>query len=171
MFNMKSLALCSILIGGMGIGSSFAQSPQTANLTVTATVTGSCSITAGTLALTYDPVVTNLASAATGSTTLAVACTSGTNGTITLGQGLTPLSTSTDAVPVRQAANGTNLLTYYLYQDAVNSHVWGNTAASGEVYPGTGTQGSVTVYGAIPAAQTTVPAGTYSDTVVATITF
>ena len=48
--------------------------------------------------------------------------------------------------------------------------VWGGTAASDVPHTGTGTETSLTVYGRIPAGQN-VPAGSYSDTVVATVTF
>ncbi len=170
MSNRKNLALCSILLAGIGIAPAFAGT-ATSNLSVTATVTASCSINAGALALNYDPVVANQSTASTSTATLTVACTSGSASTITLGQGTNAATGSTDAAPQRRALNGTaNYLNYGLYSDAAYQTLWGNTSATGAAYTGTGTTGTVTVYASIPAAQN-VPAGAYSDTVVATVTF
>ncbi|MDF0544405.1 spore coat U domain-containing protein [Sphingobium sp. H39-3-25] len=75
----------------------------------------------------------------------------------------------------RTMKNGASTLQYNLYTNAARSQVWGN---------GTGGSVAVTnnfsallavdqttpVYGRIPAGQN-VPAGTYSDTIVVTVTF
>jgi len=65
---------------------------------------------------------------------------------------------------------GTNYISYSLFQDSARTTAWGNTAATGVVHTGTGTLTSISVYGQMAAAQN-VPAGSYSDTVVATVTF
>jgi spore coat protein U-like protein len=144
-------------------------STVTGTMTVTASVAVSCSITAGTLAFgAYDTVV---GAAVQGSTTLSVTCTKGGTATVTLGQGSNPASGSTDATPLRQMANSTNRLGYSLYQDSSRSVVWGNTGATGYSYTSTGNSNDpLTVYGTITASQN-VPAGSYSDSVVATMTF
>jgi spore coat protein U-like protein len=165
---MKFLALCSILIAGAG--TAFAGT-ATSNLAVTANVTASCSINAGALALTYDPVVANQATASTSTATLSVACTTGSASTITLSQGSNAGAGSTDATPLRRALNGTtDYLNYQLYSTPDYQTVWGNTNATGASHTGTGTTDTVTVYASIPASQN-IPAGSYADTVVATITF
>jgi spore coat protein U-like protein len=64
----------------------------------------------------------------------------------------------------------THVLTYSLYQDSGHLTVWGNTAGTAVSHTGTGTATALTVYGAVDPGQS-VPAGNYSDTVVATITF
>jgi spore coat protein U-like protein len=62
-------------------------------------------------------------------------------------------------------------VTYGLYRDAARSLAWGATTgvntASGT---GTGTTQTLTVYGRV-APQTTPKAGTYTDTIVATVTY
>lgn len=63
-----------------------------------------------------------------------------------------------------------HFLSYALYQDTGRTTVWGNTGGTGVANTGTGTQNALTVYGAVAAGQA-VPAGSYSDTVVATVTF
>jgi spore coat protein U-like protein len=65
---------------------------------------------------------------------------------------------------------GTSFLTYGLYSDAGRATVWGNSATTDVEHTGTGTLTAITVYGRIPSGQN-VPAASYSDTVVATVTF
>jgi spore coat protein U-like protein len=162
----STFALCA---GSLG-GNSYATT-ATSNLSVTATVAANCSISAGTLAFgSYDPVVTNASAALNGSGTVNVTCTNGTSATITLGQGSNPAGGSTDAAPARQMANGANRLSYDLYSDAARTTVWGNTAGTGLGHTGTGAAVALTVYGSVPGGQNK-PAGSYSDTVVATVTF
>jgi spore coat protein U-like protein len=141
------------------------------NMTVSATVSNNCTISAGALAFgTYDPVSANAAADLTGTATLTVACTSGGSATIDLDQGLHAAGGSTATVPLRQLDDGAaHDLAYFLYQDANRSTVWGAAAASA-AYTGTGAATSVTVYGKVTAGQN-VPAASYSDTVVATINF
>jgi len=90
---------------------------------------------------------------------------------LTLGQGSHANTGSSDAAPLRRLQDsGSNVLTYSLYQDSGRNTVWGNTALTGVSHTGTGSATSVTVYGQIAAGQN-VPAGNYSDVVVATVTF
>ncbi len=67
-----------------------------------------------------------------------------------------------------------NTLSYNLYVDAARLLVWGNGASGtsryGPVIPLLAIDVTVPIYGRIPAQQT-VPAGTYSDTLVMTMTF
>jgi spore coat protein U-like protein len=66
---------------------------------------------------------------------------------------------------------GGGVLQYDLYLDPVHLVVWGDGAdLSTSRFVGVGLLGSVTFYGSIPARQS-VPAGSYSDTLVATIYF
>lgn len=139
------------------------------NMGVSATVAASCTISAGALAFgAYDPVA---GGAVDGTATLSVACTAGSTSEITLGQGANADLGSNDDVPLRQMASGADRLSYTLYQDNSRSVVWGNSsAASAEYVSGSAVASNVTVYGTIDAGQD-VPAGSYSDTVTATITF
>lgn len=167
---MKStvLAIACMLIAGAS--SAFAGT-ATSNMGVSAIVSANCTISAGALAFgAYDPVVANAATPLPGTATLTVTCTNGAPSTLTLDQGLNPAGGSTNAAPLRQMASGGNFLSYSLFQDNALTVPWGNTAGTGAPYTGTGASGSVTVYGQVAAGQN-VPAGTYNDTVVATITF
>jgi spore coat protein U-like protein len=68
-------------------------------------------------------------------------------------------------------ANGANYLGYALYQDSGHATVWGNTPATAPAaVAGTGLAQNTTVYGQVAAGQD-LPAATYTDTVVATVTF
>jgi spore coat protein U-like protein len=66
--------------------------------------------------------------------------------------------------------DGTHFLSYALYSDTNRTAVWGNTSGTGVASTGTGAAVSLPVYGAVSSGQN-VPAGSYTDTVVATVTF
>jgi spore coat protein U-like protein len=141
------------------------------NLTVTATVISSCSISNSPVAFgNYDGIVTNATTALTGNGSLTVTCTTGSPANIQMSQGANPATGSTAAVPLRRLANGTNYLSYSLFQNSALTTVWGNTTGTGATYTGTGTSSTITVYGSVASGQNE-PVGSYSDTVVASITF
>ena len=143
----------------------------TADLSVTATVSNNCTISASAVAFgSYDPIVANKSADLQGTGTVTTTCTNGASVTVTLGQGSNPAQGSTDDVPLRQMASGTNKLSYFLYQDENRTTVWGNTSGTGKSDTGTGSASELTIYGKVPQNQN-VPAGSYSDTVVATVTF
>ncbi len=73
-------------------------------------------------------------------------------------------------VAQRKMTSGANGLNYNLYTDAAHGTVWGASSVSGSTSGVTG-NASHTVYGRIPASQTTVVPGTYADTIVVTVTF
>jgi spore coat protein U-like protein len=100
-----------------------------------------------------------------GSSQLSVTCTSGLPFSISLNGGL-----SNAAPAQRKMANGSNSITYGLFQDAARTQLWGSLAGLLASGTGTGLVQRLTVYGRVPA-QPTPPAGTYSDTVVMTITY
>lgn len=152
-----TLAAMVMLIGG---GLAWAGTASD-SFNVTATVVTNCQIqTPNTLAFgNYDPLS---ATPTDGSTTFQVRCTKGTSAWVGLNDGLNG---------TRFMASGTNLLDYELYQDSARTTVWGNTSATGVAYNATNNGWfTLTVYGRIPAGQD-VPAGSYLDTVTATINF
>jgi spore coat protein U-like protein len=65
---------------------------------------------------------------------------------------------------------GPETITYGLYRDSARSLVWGSLAGSTVSGSGNGTATAHPVYGRVPP-QATPPPGTYSDTVVATVTY
>jgi spore coat protein U-like protein len=136
-------------------------SPQTSNLSVTATVAKSCSIaTAGNVAFgTYDALGASL----TGNGSFTVNCSKGTTWDVKLDNG-------TNAVgAVRNMKDPVSLdkLAYELYKDAGHTIVWNATTFNSGTGPGPTT---LTVFGTLANGQFVTP-GSYSDTVVASILF
>ena len=136
----------------------------TANLTVTATVLSTCSVTAGSLAFgNYDPTsASNVDQAGT----FQVTCTKGTSATVGLDTG------SNASGSTRRMTDGTDFLSYELYKEAARTNVWSNSGlglVSLAAAPSNTAQ-TLTVYGRISGSQN-VGAGSYSDTVVITVTF
>lgn len=162
--------LSAVAVIAIASVSGFAQT-ATSDLSVTATVSNNCTITTSAVAFgAYDPIVANASTPRDAAGTVTVTCTSGAVTKITLGQGVNFNTGSTDAAPNRRMINGANFLSYAIYQETGRTTAWGNTALTGVAHTGTGTETAISVYGRIPAAQN-VPAASYSDTVVATVTF
>ena len=171
-FNARMLPLAGAVALALGVASSVDAATATSNLSVTASVTANCTISTTPVAFgAYDPVVTNASAALNGTGAVSVTCTNGATTTVTLGQGGNADTGSTAAAPVRRLKDaGTNFLSYALYSDTGRTTVWGDTAPTGVAHTGSGTLTALTVYGQIPGGQNVAPAS-YSDTVVATITF
>jgi len=103
----------------------------------------------------------------TGTTTVNVTCTADLPYQIGLDGGTTAGGDTT----TRLMTDGTDTVTYRLFQDAARTVNWGNTAGADTLAStGTGSGQTFSVYGVLPA-QTTPPAGIYSDTVGVTVTF
>jgi spore coat protein U-like protein len=97
-------------------------------------------------------------------------CTNGAYAVITLSQGSYPATGSSDTAPSRRLKNGgsDNYLSYTLYKDYQKTLIWPSSDSNGIFSDGT--EQSTTVHGEITPGQN-VPAGTYTDTVVATVTY
>lgn len=143
------------------------------NLNVSASVSANCTITANGLSFgDYDPIVTNASAHLEQTGTLSVTCTNQSAATITLDQGANPDTGSTAIAPLRRMKDtGTSYLSYKLYSDASRTVVWGDDASVDVDYTGTGSSENVTIYGRVDSGQTSAIVGSYTDTVVATITF
>ena len=170
---MRNTFVKSALVAAMLLGLSGAAlaGTDTSSLTVSATVAASCTIdaSAGLAFGSYDPVVANKTTDLDASGLISTTCTNGSAATITLGQGANLDAASTDAVPLRRMVGGTtDFLAYALFTDGGRTTTWDNT--TGNPVTGTGVAVNTTVFGRIPAAQN-VPANSYNDTVLATITF
>lgn len=141
---------------------------------MTATVATNCTINTTTqLAFgTYDPLGANASTPLNGTGQIQVACTKGTNSPL-IGMDLGQNASGT----TRRMAAGGEYLNYEIYQpDAAGTGcpyttVWGNGGAA-RYDPGTvnKTGKNITVCGRIPENQD-VAAGSYTDTVTATINF
>ena len=136
-------------------------------MSVTATVTANCTIS--TSALAFGSVNTISGSNIDGTGGLSITCTNGTAWAASAGVG----SGAGASFANRKMAAGANLLNYNIYTTAARNTVWGDGTASTATIGGTGSGGvqAVTVYGRVASGQTTVPAGSYADTVAVTITY
>lgn len=164
MFSKTRTATLGLLVGAalvFGSGVASAQSsPQTASITVTATVVNSCTITGATIAFTsYNPLS---ASNVTADASLGVRCTKGATPRLTLNGG-------TGGDWTMAGPDGAEL-PYVLYQNSTHATAWTTSNSQGWTATGLGKTDDVRVYGVIPAGAD-VPAGSYSDTVTATIVF
>jgi spore coat protein U-like protein len=171
---MKHLKAIPLFVAALLIAASvsFASGTATSDLSVSASVADNCTISTSALAFgSYDPISANASSDLDNTGSVSVTCTSGASANVTLGQGSNADTGSTDAAPLRRMADGSShYLSYSLFSDTNRSTAWGNTSGTGVDHTGTGSSASLTVYGRITAGQN-VPAGSYSDTVVATVTF
>ncbi len=154
--------------GPFATGTPMLAAIATANVTVSATVSNNCSITGGALAFgAYDPLVTHATDPKDGTGTFTVACTKGATGvTIDLGQGANYSSE-------RRMIAASNYVAYQLYSDSGRTTVWGSTSGGSTLAvsaPTSKAPVTYTVYGRITGGQD-VPAGSYADTVVATVNF
>ena len=131
------------------------------------TVISKCSITTTPVQFgAYDPVIANKTAPLLAQGAVTTICTKGAATTIGLDTGLNPNGAQ------RRLKSGSDFLGYELYKDAPRTVVWGNSGAALFTPPNAPdtTQQSFTVYGRIPAGQD-VSAGSYADTVTATITY
>jgi spore coat protein U-like protein len=140
---------------------------STFSFTVGASVINDCTIAATNINFGTAGV---LSTTLTATGTLTVACTNDDVYSIAISAGAGSGATVGDRVMTR--SGGTDRIHYQLYQNASYSLPWGDgtngtTALTGT---GTGSSQSVTVFARV-LPQTTPQAGTYIDTVIATITY
>jgi spore coat protein U-like protein len=153
------------------VGATSEAATKTATFTVSATVSKNCIISAPNLNLGPGPF--DGATDATGSSTISVNCTLGTPFTVDLSTG------SSNSYAMRTLVNGTDTLNYNLYTSSAYTIVWGdgtggsaNAGATGQGMAAAQTQ-SLTVHGRLRASDNThaFGAGTYNDTIIATINY
>jgi spore coat protein U-like protein len=140
---------------------------QTVSFEVQAAVGVDCDITATPLTFPDTGLINRPLSAVS---TVDVTCTSGAAFTIELDGGTTPGASMLRRRMIR--AGGTDTVDYQLYIDPQHTNIWGDGSygTSHIAAVGTGTMHSYTVHGRVPA-QTSVPAGNYSDVITATVSF
>ena len=148
------------------------------NLNVSASVSNNCTISTTALDFgPYDPIVAQASSDLTGTGTVTITCTKGATTTVGLGLG----SNATGSTR-RMTDGSSNYLTYEAYQPPNSTPgtacsyssptVWG-TSGSNLFTPAAAPNKNARTYnvcGSLFAAQD-VPAGSYTDTVVATVNF
>ncbi|MCI0466359.1 MAG: spore coat U domain-containing protein [Beijerinckiaceae bacterium] len=134
------------------------------SFSVTATNAPSCSVSATALNFGSAGV---LATNRDATNTVNVTCNNGTPYTVALDGGQTGAADPTQ----RKMALGGNQVTYALYRDSARSLPWGSTSGIDTLSAtGTGSVQPHTVYGRVPP-QTTPQPGTYTDTIVVTVTY
>ena len=131
-----------------------------ASFDVTVQVASTCSINATNL--NFSGITTGTTSNTDATSSITVNCSTGTPYTIALGNG-------NNYSGGRRMTNGTTNINYYLYSDTGRSTQW-NTITT-QAGTGSGSDQSYTVYGRIPSGQSVLYTGTYSDTVIATVTY
>ncbi len=134
-----------------------------ASFAVKANMLAHCILSAAPLVFgSYIGVVNNA------TTSIDVTCTNQTSYTVGLSQGKSSRATVTKRAMTGPAGT---LLHYGLYSDSGHTLNWGDTAATNWVSgAGAGGKQSLTVYGQIPGGQFPRP-GSYSDTIIAKITY
>jgi spore coat protein U-like protein len=139
-------------------------SATAAPFTVSATYSATCTVSATALNFGAAGV---LAANVDGSSSLTTTCSATTPYTIGLNGGNAGASDPTQ----RKMANGAKQVSYGLYRDTGRSQPWGNTVGTNTASgTGTGLGQGFTVYGRVTP-QTTPAPGTYSDTIVTTLTY
>jgi spore coat protein U-like protein len=175
-FNQRNLKLAiaaGILLGSAGFSTAIFAGTATDNMIVSTDVGISCTIAVADLTFSgYDPTY-GVDNDSTGSVTST--CTMGGAVVLTLGQGSSAESTSTDAAPIRRmvgvsAGNAGTFLAYGLYQEGGRTTVFGNTSGTGGSFTATGGADVTTVYGRIPKSQSAA-IGSYADSVSVTLTY
>jgi spore coat protein U-like protein len=157
--SIKSLAAAMMIVL---TNSADAASTATSTFSVTSVVSSVCTIASTNLSFgTYTLVQLD------GTSTVTVTCSAGTNFKVGLNAG----TGSGATVSARKMTSGSNSLNYGMYRDSNRSLNWGNTPGTDTVNgTGTGSAQAFTLYGRIPANQSS-PVGNYSDTITATVTF
>jgi len=160
-------AAVAAMVGITGAAAPVFAATASTNLGVSATVISNCLINTSALAFgSYDPVVGNSAADLDGTGIVSVACTKGVAPTIALGLG------SNASGSTRRMSDGSgHFLTYELYKETGRVTVWGTGGAllSTSAAPSKDPR-DFTVYGRVTAGQDAT-AGSYTDSVVATVNF
>ena len=167
-FTGFAAAVSGLAIVAAAFGPTASAASASANLAASATVASNCTISTAALSFgSYDPVGTHAASDLDGTGTVIVACTKGATATVGLG-----LGSNASGSTRRMTDGSSNYLTYELYQDAGRTTVWTDAGAGllSPVAAPSKAARNFTVYGRVSSNQD-VAAGTYNDTVLATVNF
>jgi spore coat protein U-like protein len=164
MFSRARIATFVVLTAGALLMASGAAQAQTASagFNVTATVVNRCTISATALGFgTYDAVA-----AVNAQSDVTIVCTRGAVTWTGLDDGQHVALTQRNML-----GNTSEMLPYNLYREAARTNEWRNTLATGVSWTSTGRAAhALTVYGTIPAGAD-VSAGSFTDTVQATVHF
>lgn len=110
-------------------------------------------------------LIPSLASPIDASVAISARCSASTPYTVSLNDGLSP-----SGLMMRRMNNGAEMMRYDLYKNAGRTAPWGSDTGFNVAATGSGSSQSYTVFGRIPA-QITPPVGTYTDTVLITVSY
>ena len=163
---LYALALAIAALGGVThMPAALAATSITDEFLVTITITSTCSFSTAVADMSFGSHMST-ATNVPATSDFAVTCTPGTPYKIELNDGAHFSGTRRMADDV----TGTLFVPYGLYKDSAHSESWSTIAASEELSgSGTGAPQALTIYGLVPSAN--YNAGSYTDTVTATITF
>lgn len=158
------LSFISMLIINESYGDGF---HTTANMQVSVTVIGSCTLTTTNFVFNnYDPAAVD--DKHTGTNAVTINCADGVAYTADLSPG------NSGNYAQRYMTFGTDQLNYNLYRDSARANIWGD-GSPGTVHVavnGNGLPQNYTVYGTIPAGQNTVPTGAlFTDNILVTVNY
>jgi spore coat protein U-like protein len=148
-----------IAIATLAFKSAFAAS-ATASFNVSVQVLAACSISASNM--NFGGITTGTTNTTDATSSLTINCPNGTPYTIALSNGANYSSS-------RRMAWGASHIAYDLYLDNARTTQW--TSGSTMTGTGSGADQTLTVFGRIHAGQSISYTGSYSDTIVATITY
>lgn len=163
MFKSKTHTVRFLALSGVAFAAVAAQpalAADTAPLSVSASVSEVCNVTTSPVDFGIIDVTTAGDVDATGD--FSVVCTSGTAWTAAASAG-DGVGASTAA---RKMSDGANVLNYALYSDS--ERATNLVSATGT---GTGSAQANTIYGRVPSGQSSVPVGTYADSVTISLTY
>jgi spore coat protein U-like protein len=159
-----------LVAGIIGVAGLLASGPEAWAATIFSCTASITAISFGA----YNPL-SGVGNAATG--TLTVTCTATGTGSTTVTGTLTLSTGDSGSYTTRYMLSGTNKLDYNIYATPAYTQVIGNgtggtyaPSESGTVYAGQLYQVSLPLYGFVPASQNAAP-GSYSDVIVATVTY
>lgn len=144
---------------------------QTAQFQVRIVITESCDIqTVAASDIDFGTLARATGSPVDALGTLQVNCTNGTPYAIGMSPGANATGTTASADNRRMSDGNSNFVAYGLYRDAGRQDFWGDVIGT-DTLPGTGTASAqaIAIYGRAPS--TDAPAGSYGDTVIATINY
>ncbi len=158
-FMMRNVVLSTFMMAsGLATLPTYAASPATTQFNVTITVTESCLIEKPS-DINFADVDRSTNNAQTAQGKLNVTCTKGTPYKVGLA----------NSGKMTNTADAASTIAYVLYQDTATSQIWDNSQNL-FAQTGSGTVQALPVYAKL-AGNTNAKAGTYSDTVVATVTY
>lgn len=178
MFKKTLLAAAVLAFGSFAITAQAATTTTGVDMGVQIKIQNACNVSVSSSANNVDfGTVGTLGTKvdATATSVIGVICNDGTTYDVGINAGANA-STAGD-ISTRRMTDGTNFITYQLYQESGHNTAWGNTVSTDTV-TGTGDGGgsngttatNFTVYGEVPV-QTTPAAGTYTDTVQVAVTY